>query len=133
MLPDGSLLYAQSVLVQTIRWDTGARIAQSPPLPVQAIWEYPQAGPTVVLPMDPYTPGVPWTVDWIVFGGHWQGTTYKPCRDFSLRVSLTISGSAPTSHDFGEWEVETMPGECWRRGLAPAATAVGKGERLQGG
>jgi hypothetical protein len=61
--------------------------------------------------MDPYTPGQSWSVDWIVFGGNWQATTYTPAKDFSLRVTLTLSASSPPVHTFGEWVVESMPGE----------------------
>jgi hypothetical protein len=61
------------------------------------------------LQMEPYTPGRSWSVDWIVFGGNWASTTYAPARDFSLRVTLTLSASG--IHSFSNWVVETMPGE----------------------
>lgn len=111
MMPDGTMLFSNAVLVQTIDWATGNKVAQTPPLPINMIWEWPMAAPMVVLPMLPYTPGATWQVDLVVFGGHWQGTALKPCRDVSLRTTLTISGSNPTTHSFSEWQAETMPGE----------------------
>jgi hypothetical protein len=65
----------------------------------------------MVLQMEPYVAGQVWSVDWIVFGGNWQSTTYTPARDFSLRVRLTLSASTPPVHTFSAWQVETMPGE----------------------
>lgn len=132
-MPDGSLLYAQSVLVQTMNMVTGLRIAQTPPLPVQSFWEYGVSAAVHTLQMPVYVPGqaAPWSVDWVVFGGHWQATPVRPCRDFSLRTRLTINGSR---HTFSPWQVETMPGEATLRagaGMAPVRQHRGQQQGCQ--
>lgn len=65
----------------------------------------------MVLQMEPYVAGQAWSVDWIVFGGNWQSTTYTPAKDFSLRCRLTINPTTPITHSFSAWVVESMPGE----------------------
>jgi hypothetical protein len=52
-------------------------------------------------------------VDFMVFGGGFNGDTYKPCSDVSARIQVTVDcTSNPCSHSMGDWEIETMLGEC---------------------
>jgi hypothetical protein len=50
------------------------------------------------------------TFSFIVFGGGWQATYWKPCIDFSLRIDVEVDCTVtPCTHSIGEWEEETMP------------------------
>jgi hypothetical protein len=43
-----------------------------------------------------YRPGEPFSVDFVVFGGHWQAALYKPCRSaLSTQICLKCGMSPP--------------------------------------